>query len=155
MPDISGTGKWADTVQLRYGSGPAKVYWASAANYALWGKVNALCYAEFYYKAYAIDQGLYAAAHWSLGTALAKVSLHKWQPFAGGLWNPLGYLGDQEKEAQLFTRYGFRGDSFEDAALKSGYSGNEEWLPDSNKRYDKASPYNWDGLRTGVGHYNF
>src|SRR5262249_1695885 len=91
-----GTGDWQKTVQLRYNSGQSKVYWASGVNYTLWGKINALCYAEFKSPDYELETALNVAE----------------------LWKAVKYGGSMIEEAKAFTRYGYNGSSPEIVALQ-------------------------------------
>jgi hypothetical protein len=128
-----GTGDWERTLQFRYGGGISRVYWASAMNYTLWGKANALCYAEYH------------TEKWSLSRTLESV--HYWK---------FAYIGDQDADAQAFTRYGYDGSSPESAFLPTGRKWGVDgqsfiYSADSNNIYpDKTYfPYHWEGLING------
>jgi hypothetical protein len=81
-----------------------KCYRAAAVNYAMWGKVNALCNGAFYSDAGFLlrmimpDINMLAGSHYSLERALSAVTLWKTRY----LWAQLG-------AAREFTRYGFEG----------------------------------------------
>lgn len=90
-----GTGEWDRTVQFQ-----GNVYHAGAVNYAMWGRINALCGADFYYN-----------KEYSLENAVLFVNLFKYlYPF---------YFGDQTEEATAFTKWGYFLTDPKDFALKS------------------------------------
>ena len=133
-----GTGEWARTVQFRYGAGTSKVYWASSINYVLWGKMHALCNAEF------------PSAGYDLYHARLLVHLRKDFP------RPIGFGGDQSADADAFTQYGYNGVSPESVALPAGnrlgYNGQTLiYTADTKNIYPSKDSfaYHWEGLING------
>jgi len=151
----AGTGDWARTVQFRYNNGPAKVYWGGAVNYALWGKANALCHKEFPNGMLMLNPGAAADYRFDLDSALGMVDLRKNTPRLLG-----GFGGDQDADADAFTKYGYDNSSPESVALPTGYVG---LTPDGKfNEYHEADPNNvvpykgvgwsphWEGLASSV-----
>ena len=115
-----GTSDWQRTVQFRYNGGINKVYWAGAVNYALWGRMNALCHIAF------------GKSETSLQNTLFDVTMYKTK-----------YLWDQLGDAQAFTKLGYENDSPESIALPT----DSYHIADSGNVMKVSSfPYNWDGL---------
>jgi hypothetical protein len=125
-----GTGDWERTVQFSYRSaGQRKVYWAGAVNYALWGRMNYLCWSKF-------GPGFGGRGPgnlWSLGHALNTVTLWKWAK----------YFGDKVEDARAFTKYGYMNENPETVALPT-----DERLTADPKNVTTMAvlPYGWRGL---------
>jgi len=110
------------TVQFSYSGGAKNVYWASSVNYALWGRMNALCNIAFGQE----------SDEWSLDSALDTVALYKTR-----------YLWSQLDDAEAFTRFGYENDSPLSAALtQDAY----HVAQPNNVLRVNSMPYNWDGL---------
>jgi hypothetical protein len=69
-------------------------YYASAVNFAMWGKVNRLCHD-------ALNPYGFGLTYWTLDFALDAAAW--WKGQSTGNW------GEEEQEALLFTRYGYTG----------------------------------------------
>ena len=95
-----GTGEWERTIQFRPNSAlppeKNKVYYAGAANYAMWGKMNKLCCEE--YSAHLFGSG----SDWfSLQSAIITVRLYK------KVWLLASRI--HEDQAVEFTKWGYNG----------------------------------------------
>jgi RHS repeat-associated protein len=116
----SGTGNCARTVTFQN-----RCYYGGAANYAMWGKVNKLCFDTF-------GVGSGPLGPWSLPWSEATVFLWKVRVYH--------HFGDEELQATAFTAYGYGlpllhgGVSSCPASANSvkNYAFNFRWLPYRN-----------------------
>jgi len=121
-----GTEQWERTVQFE-----GHVYWASAANYALWGWANYLCSLDFHEPLY------------SRSEAVAKVLLYKTL-----------FLWSQTEEAVAFTEWGYGyGDSdLSVHALTPLKSPSYVFIQDpDNVTTRSIFQWHWEGLNNTTG----
>ena len=102
-----GGGKWMGTVAIN-----KRCYYAGAVNYALWGKMNRLCYE--YFSVFPTGWPADCWNNWSLEAAKRNATL----------WKHVRYhdYGETAKEAREFTVYGFNG-TLPSSSLPCRYSG--------------------------------